>query len=152
MAWCSCLLKNFPRFVVIHTFKGFSIVSEAEVDIFLELSCFFYDLADVCNLISDSSDFSKLSLYIWKFSGHILLKPASHTERSLASFPFCCFALFLCIVHLRSPSYLSLLFFGTLRSFGYIFPFLPCLSLSSFLSCLQSLLRQPLCLLAFLFP
>ena len=58
----SHLFKNFPNFVVIHTVKGFSMVSEAEVDVFLELSCFFYDPADVGNLISDSSAFSKSSL------------------------------------------------------------------------------------------
>ena len=67
--------KNFPQFVVIHTFKGFGIVSKAEVDFFLELSYFFYDLADVDNLISVSSAFSKSSLNIWKFTVHVLLKP-----------------------------------------------------------------------------
>ena len=60
---------------MIHTVKGFSVVSEAEVDVFLELSCFFYDPVDVGNLISGSSDFSKTSLDICKFSVHILLKP-----------------------------------------------------------------------------
>ena len=68
-------IKNFPQFVVIHTVKGFSIVNEAEVDAFLESSCFFYDPMDVGNLISGSSAFSKSSLNIWKFSVHILLKP-----------------------------------------------------------------------------
>ena len=68
-------MKNFPQFVVIHTVKGFSIVHEAEVDVFLEFSCFFYDPLDVGNLISGSSAFSKSSLNIWKFSVHILLKP-----------------------------------------------------------------------------
>ena len=62
------------QFVVIHTVKGFSIVSEAEVDVFLELPCFFYDPTDAGNLISGSSTFSKSSLYIWKFSIHVLLK------------------------------------------------------------------------------
>ena len=71
----SHLFKNFPQFVVIHTVKDFSIVSEAEVDVFLEFSCFFYDPADVGNLISGSSAFFKTSLNIWKFMGHILLKP-----------------------------------------------------------------------------
>ena len=71
----SHLLKNFPWFVVIHTVKGFGIVNKAEVDIFLELSCFFDDPMDVGNLISGSSAFSKSSLNIWKFSVHILLKP-----------------------------------------------------------------------------
>ena len=71
MVWYSHLLKNFPQFVVIHTVKGFSIVNKAEVDVFLEFSCFFYDSMDVGNLISA---FSKSSLNIWKFSVHILLK------------------------------------------------------------------------------
>ena len=64
------------QFVVIHTVKGFSIVTEAKVDIFLEFSCFFYDPGDVSNLISGSSSFSKTSLNIWKFTVHILLKPS----------------------------------------------------------------------------
>ena len=76
MVWYSHLLKNFPQFVVIHTVKGFSIVSEAEVDVFLELRCFFCDPTNVGNLISASSAFSKSSLYTWKFSVHILLKPS----------------------------------------------------------------------------
>ena len=67
--------KNFPQFVVIHKVKGFSIVNEAEVDVFLEHSCFFYDPTGVGNLISGSSAFSKSSLYIWKFLVHVLLKP-----------------------------------------------------------------------------
>ena len=66
--WYSHLLKNFPQFVVIHTVKGFGIVSKAEEDVFLELSCFFYDPTDVGNLISASFAFSKSSLSIWKFS------------------------------------------------------------------------------------
>ena len=65
MVWCSHLLKNLSQFVVIHTVKGFVIVNEAEVDIFLELSCFFDDPTDVCDLISGSSAFSKTSLNIW---------------------------------------------------------------------------------------
>jgi len=73
--WYSHLLKSFPQFVVIHTVKGFAIVNTAEVDVFLQLSCFFDDPADVGNLISGSSDFSKTSLKIWEFSVHILLKP-----------------------------------------------------------------------------
>ena len=68
-------LKNFPEFVVIHTFKGFSVVNKAEVDVFLELSCFFYDPTDAGNLISGSSAFSKSSSNIWKFMVHVLLKP-----------------------------------------------------------------------------
>ena len=75
VVWYSHLLKNFPQFVVIHTVKGFGIVSEAEIDVFLELSCFFHDPADVGNLISGSSAFLKSSLNIWKFTVHILLKP-----------------------------------------------------------------------------
>ena len=75
MIWYSHLLKNFPQFVVIHTVKGFSIVNEAEVDVSLEFSCFFYDPIDVGNLISGSSTFSKSSLNICKFSVLILLKP-----------------------------------------------------------------------------
>ena len=75
MVWYSHLLKNFPQFVVIHIVKGFGIVHKAETDVFLELSCFFYDPADVGNLISGSSAFSKTSLNIRKFTVHILLKP-----------------------------------------------------------------------------
>ena len=75
MAWYSHLFKNFPQFVVIHTVKGFGIVNKAEVDVFLELSCFFNDLTDVCNMISGSSAFSKSSLNIWKFSVYVLLRP-----------------------------------------------------------------------------
>ena len=75
MVWYSHLFKNFPQFIVIHTVKGFSVVNEAEVDVFLEFSCFFYDPVDVSNLISGSSAFSKSSLNIWKFSVHVLLKP-----------------------------------------------------------------------------
>ena len=71
----SHLLENFLQFVVIHTVKGFGIVNKAEVDVFLELSCFFSDPTDVGNLISGSSAFSKTSLNIWKFMGHVLLKP-----------------------------------------------------------------------------
>ena len=74
VVWYFHLLKNFSQFVVIHTVKGVGIVSKAEVDVFLELSCFLYDPADVGNLISGSSAFSKSSLNIWKFSVHVLLK------------------------------------------------------------------------------
>ena len=84
--WYSHLLKNFPQFAVIHTVKGFSIVNEAEVDIFLEFSCFFFDSTDVGNLISGSSAFSKCSLYIWNFLVHMLLKPSlKDFEDNLAS-------------------------------------------------------------------
>ena len=75
MVWYSHLFKNFPQFVVIHTVKGFGIVKKAEVDVFLELSCFFNDPTDVGNLISGSFAFSKSSLNIWKFMVHVLLKP-----------------------------------------------------------------------------
>ena len=68
VVWYSHLFKNFPQFFVIHTVKGFSIVNEAEIHVFLELSCFFYDLTGVGNLISGSSAFSKSSLNIWKFT------------------------------------------------------------------------------------
>ena len=73
MVWYSHLFQNFPRFIVIRTVKGF--VSKAEIDVYLEFSCFFDDLADASNLISGSSAFSKTSLNIWKFSVHIMLKP-----------------------------------------------------------------------------
>ena len=75
MVWYSHLLKNFPHFVVIHAVKVIGIVNKAEVDVFLELGCLLDDSADVGNLISGSSAFSKFSLNIWKFSVHILLKP-----------------------------------------------------------------------------
>ena len=75
MVWYSHFLKNFPQFVVIHTVRGFSVVSEAEVDVFLEFSCFSDDPMDVGNLISGSSAFSESSLNIWKFLVHVLLKP-----------------------------------------------------------------------------
>ena len=75
MFWHSHLFQNFPQFIVIHTIKGFGIVYKAEIDVFLELSCFFDDPADVDNLISGSSDFSKTNLNIRNFMVHILLKP-----------------------------------------------------------------------------
>ena len=75
MVWYSHLFQNFPWFIVIHTVKGFGIVNKAEIDDFLELSCFFDDPVDIGNLISCSSAFSKTSLNIWKFSVHVLLKP-----------------------------------------------------------------------------
>ena len=75
MIWHSHLLKNFLGFVVVHTVTGFVVVNKAEVDDFLELSCFFDDPTDVGNLISGSSAFSKSSLNIWKFMVHVLLKP-----------------------------------------------------------------------------
>jgi len=73
--WYFHLLKNFPQFFMIHTVKGLGIVNKAEVDVFLELSCFLNDPVDVGNLISGSSVFSKSSLNIWKLTVHVLLKP-----------------------------------------------------------------------------
>ena len=73
VVWYSHLFQDCPQFIVIHTVKGFGIVNKAEIDVFMELSCFFDDPADVANLISGSSAFSKSSLNIWKFSVHILL-------------------------------------------------------------------------------
>ena len=75
MVWYSHLFQNFPQCVVIHTVKGFGIVNKAEIDVFLELSCFIDDPVDVGNLISGSSAFSKTSLNIWKFTVYVLLKP-----------------------------------------------------------------------------
>ena len=75
MVWYSHLLKNFTQFIVIHTVKGFGIVNKAEIDVFLELSCFSDDPVDVGNLISGSSAFSKARLNIWKFTVQVLLKP-----------------------------------------------------------------------------
>ena len=75
MVWDFHLFQNFPQFIVIHTVKGFDIVNKPEIDIFLDLSCFFDDPEDVGNLISGSSAFSKTSFNIWKFMVHVLLKP-----------------------------------------------------------------------------
>ena len=75
VVWYTQLFQNFPQFVVIHTVKNFGIVNKAEIDVFLELSCFFNDPTDVGNLISGSSAFSKTILNIWKFTVHVLLKP-----------------------------------------------------------------------------
>ena len=74
MVWYSRIFKNFPQFVVVHTVKGFSVVNEAVLDAFLEFPCFLYDLIYAANLISDSSAFSKSSLYVWNFSVYKLLK------------------------------------------------------------------------------
>ena len=79
VVWYSHLFQNFPQLIVIHTVKSFSIVNKAEIDVFLELSCFFDDPAGVGNLISGSSAFSKTSLNIWKFIVHVLLKPTINT-------------------------------------------------------------------------
>ena len=75
VVWYSHVFQNFPQFIVIHTVKGFGIVNKAQVDVFLELSCFFDDPADVGNLISGSSAFSKTSLNIWNFTVNVPLKP-----------------------------------------------------------------------------
>jgi len=75
VVWYSHLFQNFPQFIVIHTVRGFCIVNKAEIDVFLELSCFFLDPEDVGNLISGPSAFSKISSNIWKFMVHVLLKP-----------------------------------------------------------------------------
>ena len=86
VVWYSHLFQNFPQFVVIHTVKGFSIDNEAEVNVFLEFSCFFYYSMNVGNLIPGSSAFLKSSLYIWNFSVHELLKPnLENFEHDLAS-------------------------------------------------------------------
>ena len=86
MVWYSHLFQNFPKFIVIHTVKGFGIVNKAEIYVFLELSCFFDDPKDVSNLISGSSAVSKSSLSIWNFTVHILLNPSlTDFEHYLAS-------------------------------------------------------------------
>ena len=86
MVWYSHLLKNFPQFIVICIVNSFGIVNKAEIDIFLELSCFLCDSANVGNLIFDSSAFSKPNLSIWEFSVHVLLKPSlKDFEHYLAS-------------------------------------------------------------------
>ena len=82
VVWYSHLLKSFPQFIVIHTVKGLGAASKAEIDVFLELSCFFYDPVDVGNLISGSSAFSKTSLNTWKFTVHVLLKPGLENVRN----------------------------------------------------------------------
>ena len=88
MVWYSHLFQNFPRFTVIHTVKGFDIVNKAEIDVFLELSCFFNDPADVSNLISDSSAFSKTSLNIRKFTVHRLPGEISITSDMQMHHPY----------------------------------------------------------------
>ena len=92
VVWYSHLFQNFPQLIVIHTVKGFSVVNKAEIDVFLELSCFFHDPADVGNLISDSSAFSKTSLNIRKFMVHVLLKPGlENFEHYFTSMCCCCY-------------------------------------------------------------
>ena len=93
VVWYSHHFQNFPQFIVIHTVKGFGIVNKAEIDVFLELSCFFNDPADVGNLTSGSSAFSKTSLNIGKFTVHVLLKPdlenfEKNLEKDTLSTPF----------------------------------------------------------------
>ena len=86
MVLYSHFFKNFPQFIMILTVKGFGIINKAEVDVFLELSCFFYDPKDAGNLISSSSTFSKSNLNVWNFSVHVLLKPwLENFEHSFAS-------------------------------------------------------------------
>ena len=86
MVWYFHLFENFPQFVVIHIVKGFSIVNEADVDVFLEFSCCFYDPTVVGSLTSGSSSFSKSNFYIWKISVYVLLKPSlKDVEHYLAS-------------------------------------------------------------------
>ena len=81
MVWYAHLLKNFPHFIVTHTVISFGIINEAEIDVFLELSCFFDDPVDAGNLIFGSSAFSKSNLNIWKFMVHVLLKPGLENLR-----------------------------------------------------------------------
>ena len=86
VVWYSHLFQNFPQLIVIHIVKGFGMVNKAEIDVFLELSCFFDDPADVSNLISGSSAFSKSNLNIWKFSVQVLMKAGlKDFEHALAS-------------------------------------------------------------------
>ena len=94
LVWYSYLLKNFPQFVVIYTVKGFDIINKAEVGVFLEFACFICDPLDVSNLISGSSALFQSSLNIWRFTVHILLKPAAAAAaaaaKSLQSCPTLC--------------------------------------------------------------
>ena len=91
MVWYSHLFQNFPQFVVIHIVKGFGIVNKAEVDVFLELSCFFDNPVVIGSLISGSSAFFKFSLNIWSFTAHTLLEPGMESfERYSASVCCCC--------------------------------------------------------------
>ena len=169
----SYLFQNFPQFIVIHTVKGFGIVNKAEIDIFLELSCFFDDPAHIGNLISGSSAFSKTSFNIRKFiiqviktflyssvySCHLFLIFSA----SVRFLPFLSFIMSILVwnVTLIAPIFLkrSLVFpiqlFSSISlhciQLGVSFPFSLAFFFSSFLSYLWSLPRQPLCLLAFLF-
>ena len=88
--WYSHLFQNFPQLIVIHTVKSFGIVNKAEIDIFLELSCFFHDPVNVGNLFSGSSAFSKTSLNIWNFKVHVLLKPGLENFKHCFTIMCCC--------------------------------------------------------------
>ena len=87
MVWYSDLFQDFPQFMVIHIVKGFGIINKAEIDVFLERSCFFDDLADGGNLFSGSSAFCKTILHIWKFTVHVLLKPGLVTTMECDNSP-----------------------------------------------------------------
>ena len=104
MVWYSHLFQNFPQFVVIHTVNGFGIVNKAEIDVFLELSCFFHDPSDVGNLISGSSAFSKSSLNIRKFTVHTLLKPGLENRDTKYMINFCV----LVVIHGKTYTCISL--------------------------------------------
>ena len=90
VVWYSHLFQNFPQFLVIHTVKGFGMVNKTKVDVFLEFCCFFHDPADVGNLISGSSAFSKTSLNIRKFTVHVLLKPGLENSEHYFTSMCCC--------------------------------------------------------------
>ena len=90
MVWYSHLLKNFPQFVVIYTVKGFGIINKAKLDVFLELSCFFYDPSNIGNMVSGSYAFSKSSLNIWKFTVYVLLKPGLKNLEHYFTSVCCC--------------------------------------------------------------
>ena len=99
VVWYSHLFQNFPQFIVIHTVKGFGIVNKAEIDVFLELSCFFYDPVDPGNLISGSSALSKSMLNIWNFMVHVLLKTGlDNFEHYFTSVCCCCCCLVASVV------------------------------------------------------
>ena len=102
MVWYSHLFQNFPQFIVIHTVKGFGIVNKAEIDVFLELSCFFDEPADDGNLISGSSAFSKTSLNIWNFIVHVSLKPGLKKVQLLTAL-YACSVIFQSHILLTTP-------------------------------------------------
>ena len=124
------LFQNFPQFIVIHTVKGFGRVNKTEIDVFLELSCFFDHSADVGDLISGSSAFSKVSLNIWKFMVHILLKPGlenfehyftSVWDESNCAIVWALFSFLLTVMSLASKETLFLIF--TISTFSHLFSF-----------------------------